>query len=59
MMATQVQASLPYVSWDRFKELFNDKYFLLSLMMVKKREFMELKQAEDISVAQYKDVLLG
>ncbi|XP_052209299.1 uncharacterized protein LOC127812810 [Diospyros lotus] len=49
------RARAPYITWERFKELFNEKYFPLNLRMKKEREFMELKQTEDMSVAQYKD----
>ncbi|XP_052172132.1 uncharacterized protein LOC127788050 [Diospyros lotus] len=49
------QARAPYITWDQFKELFNEKYFPLNLRMKKEREFMELKQTGDMSVAQYED----
>ncbi|XP_052197408.1 uncharacterized protein LOC127804551 [Diospyros lotus] len=49
------RARAPYITWERFKELFNEKYFPLNLRMKKEREFMELKQTGDMSVAQYED----
>ncbi|XP_052171608.1 uncharacterized protein LOC127787583 [Diospyros lotus] len=49
------QARAPYITWERFKELFNEKYFPLNLRMKKEREFMELKQIGDMIVAQYED----
>jgi len=55
MIPTQAQARRPYVNYERFKELFNDKYFPLSLKMEKKSEFMDLKQTRDMFVAQYED----
>ncbi|XP_052204037.1 uncharacterized protein LOC127809313 [Diospyros lotus] len=45
----------PNVSWARFKELFNAKYFPLCKKMEKSREFMNLRQTEGMSVAQYED----
>ena len=54
-LAATESVGTPYVSWERFKELFNDKYFPLSLRMAKEREFMDLKQAGDMNVAQYED----
>ncbi|XP_052207923.1 uncharacterized protein LOC127811791 [Diospyros lotus] len=45
----------PYISWERFKELFNEKYFPLNLRMKKEGEFMELKLTGDMTVAQYED----
>ncbi|XP_052204017.1 uncharacterized protein LOC127809294 [Diospyros lotus] len=52
-MTPRVRA--PYITWERFKELFNEKYFPLNLRMKKEREFMELRQTGDMSVAQYED----
>ncbi|XP_052197371.1 uncharacterized protein LOC127804537 [Diospyros lotus] len=49
------RARAPYITWERFKELFNEKYFPLNLRMKKEREFMELKQTGDMTVAQYED----
>ncbi|XP_052187885.1 uncharacterized protein LOC127798391 [Diospyros lotus] len=49
------RARAPYITWERFKELFNEKYFPLNLRMKKEREFMELKQIGDMSVARYED----
>ncbi|XP_052176699.1 uncharacterized protein LOC127791003 [Diospyros lotus] len=45
----------PYITWEQFKELFNEKYFSLNVRMKKEREFIELKQTGDITVAQYED----
>lgn len=42
-MAAPASARTPYVRWERFKELFNDKYFPLNLRMAKERAFMDLK----------------
>ncbi|XP_052179895.1 uncharacterized protein LOC127793152 [Diospyros lotus] len=50
------RARAPYITWERFKELFNEKYFPLNLRLKKEREFMELKKTRDMYVAQYKDV---
>ncbi|XP_052203118.1 uncharacterized protein LOC127808585 [Diospyros lotus] len=49
------RAKAPYITCERFKELFNEKYFPLNLRMKKEREFMELKQTGDMTVAQYED----
>ncbi|XP_052181880.1 uncharacterized protein LOC127794673 [Diospyros lotus] len=49
------QARAPYITWEQFKELFNEKYFPLNLRIKKEREFMELKQIGDMSVAQFED----
>ncbi|XP_052176676.1 uncharacterized protein LOC127790978 [Diospyros lotus] len=45
----------PVTTWVQFKELFNTKYFPLCKKMEKGREFMNLKQTGDMSVAQYED----
>ncbi|XP_052173738.1 uncharacterized protein LOC127789029 [Diospyros lotus] len=47
--------SEPNVSWARFKELFNAKYFPLCKKMEKSQEFMNLQQTKGMSVAQYED----
>ncbi|XP_052176621.1 uncharacterized protein LOC127790928 [Diospyros lotus] len=49
------RARAPYITWERFKELFNEKYLSLNLRMKNEREFMELKQTGDMTVAQYED----
>ncbi|XP_052172216.1 uncharacterized protein LOC127788145 [Diospyros lotus] len=49
------QARSPYVTWERFKKLFDEKYLPLNLRMKKEREFTELRQIGDITVAQYED----
>ena len=54
-LAAPASVGTPYVSWELFKELFNDKYFPLNLRMAKEREFMDLKQTRDMNVAQYED----
>jgi len=54
-MTAQAQGEPQYVNWEMFKELFNEKYFPLSARMAKERDFMGLKQMEDMSVAQYED----
>ena len=54
-MATQAQGEPQYISWEMFKEMFNEKYFPLNARTVKEREFIELKQTGDMSVAQYED----
>ncbi|XP_052172124.1 uncharacterized protein LOC127788043 [Diospyros lotus] len=53
--AMNPRARAPYITWERFKELFNEKYFPLNVRMKKERQFMELKQTEDMTVAQYED----
>ncbi|XP_052193963.1 uncharacterized protein LOC127802285 [Diospyros lotus] len=53
--AMNPRAKAPYITWERFKELFNEKYFPLNVRMKKEREFMELKQTGDMTVAQYED----
>ncbi|XP_052172278.1 uncharacterized protein LOC127788207 [Diospyros lotus] len=45
----------PVTTWVQFKELFNTKYFPLCKKIEKGREFMNLKQTGDMSVAQYED----
>ncbi|XP_052204051.1 uncharacterized protein LOC127809327 [Diospyros lotus] len=52
-MTPRVRA--PYITCERFKELFNEKYFPLNLRMKKEREFMQLKQTGDMTIAQYED----
>ncbi|XP_052197328.1 uncharacterized protein LOC127804497 [Diospyros lotus] len=46
---------MPVVTWTQFKELFYTKYFPLCKKLEKSREFMNLKQTGDMSVAQYED----
>ncbi|XP_052209182.1 uncharacterized protein LOC127812702 [Diospyros lotus] len=46
---------MPVVTWTQFKELFYTKYFPLCKKLEKSREFMNLKQTEDMSVAQHED----
>jgi len=43
VMTAQVQAGPRYISWERFNELFNEKYLTLSLRMANEKEFMDLK----------------
>ena len=45
----------PNITWAQFKELFNTKYFPLCKKLEKGREFMDLKQAGNMTVAQYED----
>ena len=45
----------PNITWAPFKELFNAKYFTLCKKLEKSQEFMNLKQTEDMSIAQYED----
>ena len=54
-MAAQAQGEPQCISWEMFREMFNEKYFPLSVRLAKEREFMELKQAGDMLVAQYED----
>ena len=53
--ATDIElGETPQMSWERFKELFNRKFFPTYGKLVRAREFMSLCQGPNMLVAQYK-----
>jgi len=48
----------PQMSWERFKELFNGKFFPTCWKLARAREFMSLRQGPNMLVAQYEPEFL-
>ncbi|KAK9084502.1 hypothetical protein Syun_031501 [Stephania yunnanensis] len=44
-----------FETWDAFKQKFYQQYFLLSVMMRLRREFMDLRQGPEQTVMHYMD----
>jgi len=53
LATAEEQAQL--ISWEQFREVFNEKYYPRDWQIQKKQYFMELKQQSHLTVSQYEN----